>query len=98
MGVISDLGRDARKHACTAIAAAFAFVMALAWNDALEGVVQKAVVFLGLIGEGYIVKIAAAIIVSIICIGGIVAASKLSRSEVEVTRVERLKDPKQRKR
>lgn len=81
MSIASDLKKDARKHAFTAIAASFAFVMALAWNDALQGIVQKAVVYLGLVGEGYLVKLAAAIIVSIICVGGIIAASKLSREK-----------------
>ena len=81
MSFAEDLGKDARKHAATAIAAAFAFVMALAWNDAIEGVVQQIVMYLGLVGDRYVIQIAAALIVSIICISGIVAASRLSRSK-----------------
>ena len=77
LSFFEDIGKDARKHAATALAAAFAFVMALSWNDAIQGIVQKIVEYLGLVGEKYIIQLAAAIIATIICLIGIIAASRI---------------------
>lgn len=55
----------------TAIAAAFGFVMALSWNDALKAVVDQFLVTFGLSGQEYVYKLVAAIIVTIIAVIGI---------------------------
>lgn len=59
-----------------AIAAAFGFVMALAWNEALKAIVDQLLVAFGLTGKEYIYKFMAAIVVTIIAIVGIWIVSK----------------------
>lgn len=50
----------------TAIAASFAFVMALAWHDAIKSAVDEFLSIFGVVGTGYLYKIYAAIIVTIV--------------------------------
>ena len=57
-----------RKNIATAIMAAFALVIALAWNDAIQAGVNSLVTKLGIVQQGYIFKITAAVIVTVICV------------------------------
>ena len=61
----------------TAIAAAFALVIALSWNEAIKGIVQVLIDYLGLIGEGPIIKVIAAVITTILCVIGIIYVSRI---------------------
>jgi hypothetical protein len=62
----------------TAIAAAFALVIALSWNEAIKGIVKTIIDYIGLTGEGIGIKIAAAAITTIICVIGIIYASRIN--------------------
>lgn len=64
-----------------AIASAFAFVMALTWNEAIKEGVNQIIVNMGLTGEAYIYKIITAIIVTVICIMGIMLFSKIRKKD-----------------
>ncbi len=72
----TDFILKVRKNTATAVLAAFAFVMALVWRDAIQQGVNKAVAVFNLPEESYLFSIIAALIVTIICILGIVVFSK----------------------
>ncbi len=65
-----------RKNIATAIIAAFAFVMALVWRDAIKDGVSKIVQFLGIPNEGYLFTIIAAVLVTLFCVIGIILFSR----------------------
>ncbi|MBS1267272.1 MAG: hypothetical protein MAG795_01244 [Candidatus Woesearchaeota archaeon] len=67
---------DVKKRTSTAIAAAFSFVIALFWRDAITDIINKILKDLGLVGSTYIAKIIAAITVTFI---GVIAINKISR-------------------
>lgn len=73
-----EFEQEFKKYTFTAIAAAFGFVMALTWNEAIKATVLKIIDALGITGEGYIFQIIAAIIITVICILGIIYASRLA--------------------
>ena len=60
----------------TAVLAAFAFIIALVWRDAIQGVVNEIVARMGLNGTGYIYTIIIASIVTLICVLGIMFFSR----------------------
>ena len=68
--------KKVRKNIATAILAAFAFVIALIWRDAIQEGVNSFVVKFNLPQEGYLFKITAAVIVTLICIIGIIVFSR----------------------
>ncbi len=75
------LTKDARKHAATAIAAAFAFLIALTWRDAISEGVNKLISLLELTESAYLYKIVVAVVVTLICVIGVVLTSRLLRSK-----------------
>lgn len=68
--------KDVRKNIAVAISAAFALVIALAWNDAIKEGVNKIVEKLGIPHIGYLFSIITAVAVTVICIIGILLFSK----------------------
>jgi hypothetical protein len=65
-----------RTTIATAIAAAFGFVIALTWNDFIKAAVDDFLLTIGATGTGYAVKLAAAVIVTIIGTIGILLVSR----------------------
>lgn len=65
-----------RKNTGTAILAAFAFVIALVWRDAIQQGVNSVVQRLNIPQEGYLFTVIAAIIVTIVCVLGILLVSR----------------------
>jgi hypothetical protein len=59
-----------------AIAAAFAFVIALAWNDAIKTGVDQMIASMGITGTSYLIKVVAALIVTAIAVVGIWLVSR----------------------
>ena len=57
-----------KQHMTTAITAAFAFLIALVWRDAIQEGVNKMMVNFGITATSYLFKIYAAIIITIICV------------------------------
>ena len=70
--------REARKKMTFAISAAFALVIALVWNDAIRRGVDLIIQKLGITGSGYLVTILTAVIITFICVMGILIFSKWS--------------------
>lgn len=67
-----------RGRVSTALAAAFAFVIALSWNDTIKKGVNNLIEAAGVSGETYIYSMLTALFVTIIGISGIYLASKLT--------------------
>lgn len=70
--------REIRKSTATAVLAAFAFVIALVWRDAIQDGINALVGKLGISGTGYIYRITATLLVTVICVLGIVFFSRWS--------------------
>jgi len=76
---------EAKKHIGTAIAAAFAFIIALAWRDAIIDIVDSTIESLGITGETFYIKLLAALIVTIIAVIGIMITARLTAEQEEKT-------------
>ena len=72
----SILRKEARKQTIAAITAAFAFIIALVWRDAIRKIIDASVAKLGLPETAYVHEIIVAIILTIICVVGIMLVSK----------------------
>lgn len=73
------LTKQYRRAFATGISVALGLVLALAWQDALKAVTDEILDALGVLGSGYSYKIAAAVIITIICVVGIAQVSKWSK-------------------
>lgn len=67
---------EVRKNSSTAILGAFALVIALVWRDVIRDAVDEIVLRLGIAGTGYVYTIVSALLVTIICVGGIMFFSR----------------------
>ena len=73
--------KDMQKNIATAILAAFAFIIALVWKDAIQESVDKLLKVLNLTGTGYLYRVFTAIFVTVICVFGMMQISKWAESE-----------------
>lgn len=71
-----ELGNSVKEKIMVAIAGAFALVIALSWNEFIKEGVTKIVEMLGATGEGWIFKLIAALVTTLICVIGIMIVSK----------------------
>jgi len=67
---------EVKGKVMAAIAAAFAFVIALTWNDAIKTGVDQLIASMGITGTSYLLKVLAALIVTTIAVIGIWLVSK----------------------
>jgi len=86
---------EVKKHMATAISAAFALVMALVWKDAVQAYVDNLVADFHLTQEVYFYRIIVAVLVTIICVLGILFISRWSEKEIRDEKCK--KDKKSRK-
>ncbi len=75
------LKSEVKKNVLKATLAAFAFVIALVWRDAIRSGVDKIIEKVGMEGTGYIYQITMALIVTAVCIVGIMVASRIKGKE-----------------
>jgi hypothetical protein len=68
--------KEVRKTTATAIASAFSFIIALFWRDAIQDLITKILELFGLTNSGYIAKLIAAAIVTVI---GVLAIMRISK-------------------
>jgi ABC-type Mn2+/Zn2+ transport system permease subunit len=78
-----DLEKEVRKHIITAITAAFAFIIALFWRDAIQAMINEVLGKIGINTDIYIYKIVAAILVTIIAVIGIIMVARLEKKDGE---------------
>ncbi len=72
------LKSEVKKNVLKATLAAFAFVIALVWRDAIRSGVDEIIKRVGMEGTGYIYQITMALIVTAVCVVGIMVASRVS--------------------
>ena len=65
-----------RNRTVAAIAAAFAFVIALVWRDAIRKVIDAFTAKLGIPETAYLYEFGIAIILTVVCVVGIMVVSK----------------------
>ena len=70
------IASEFRTTIATALAAAFGFVIALTWNDFIKSAIDDFLKAAGITGTGYIVRLEAAIIVTIVGVVGIILVSR----------------------
>ncbi len=73
------IGKEVQSRFGLAIGGAFAFVIALSWNEFIKEIVTYVISYLGLGGETLILKFVAAVLVTIICVAGIHYASLIGK-------------------
>lgn len=72
---------EVKKNILTAILAAFGFIIALVWRDAIQAGVNEMIDRVGIKGTGYIYQITIAVAITIICVIGILFFSRLKGEE-----------------
>jgi hypothetical protein len=72
---------EVKKNMFTAVIAAFGFIIALVWRDAIKAVVEEIITRLSIDGSGYIYQITISLITTIICVLGILIVSKIKGKE-----------------
>lgn len=74
---------EVRKYMATAISTAFALVIALVWKDAIQAFVDNIIADLKLTQEVHYYRLIVAILVTIICVFGILFISRWSEKEAK---------------
>ena len=70
------LTHEYRSTVSTAIATAFGFVIALTWNDFIRISVNDFLASIGATGEGFTIRLAAALFITLIAMTGIILISR----------------------
>ena len=73
--------RGVKGRIISAVLAAFAFVIALVWRDAIKEAADRILEMFGLDGSAYIYRIITAMVVTIICVIGIIIFSRWGEKE-----------------
>jgi len=79
--MIKQLRKEIRKHVTIAVSGAFALIIALTWNDTINKIVDSFVTRLGIPETAYGYQIIISLIVTVICVAGIIVASRYSVKE-----------------
>ena len=69
---------EVRSHVTKAIGAAFAFVIAFAWRDAIRKSLDAFVIKMGLPETAFVHEYIVAILLTLVCVIGIIVVSKFS--------------------
>ncbi len=73
--------KEIQKNVATAILAAFGFIIALVWRDAIQESIDNLLKILNLTGTGYFYRILTAVIVTLVCVFGIMRVSVWAETE-----------------
>ncbi len=73
---LEELQKSIKKNIGSAIVAAFAFIIALVWRDAIVSLVAKITELLGITGKEYLPQLLSALLTTVICVIGIQFFSK----------------------
>ena len=77
-----EVHKEIRKHIITAVTAAFAFMIALFWRDLIQEGINKLIENVGANGDSYFYKILMALVVTVICVFGIVFFARLEKKDL----------------
>jgi len=75
---IKELKNETKKHVVTAIVAAFGFIIALVWRDAIKEFIESLVINFSISGPSSLITFYTAIITTMIAAIGIVIITKWS--------------------
>ena len=75
-GAAEKFKKEVRKNMVTAITAAFGFMIALVWRDAITESVNKILSSIGLTNEAYLFRIFSAMIITVIAVIGVMFVSR----------------------
>jgi hypothetical protein len=78
-----EIRKETARHITTAITAAFAFVIAFAWKDAIRKGIDSYVKRMGIPETVYFYEFIIAIIITVICVFGIMIISKYGAKKEE---------------
>jgi uncharacterized membrane protein YjgN (DUF898 family) len=81
IGASGKVKKEIRKHIITAVLAAFGFLIALSWRDAIQAVINDLLFKFNLTQESYIFKFVAAIIITIFSVAGIIFFAKFEEKD-----------------
>ena len=81
LGKLSTFEKQVKKNTATAILAAFAFIIALVWRDAIQSVVNDILSYLNVTGTTSKYHILVAFLTTIICVLGIMYFPKWSEGK-----------------
>lgn len=73
---LNKIQKEVKKNTIMAVTAAFAFLIALVWRDAISEAINKFLEILNLTQTGYLYKIISALIITLICVIGITIANR----------------------
>jgi hypothetical protein len=76
-----EFQKEVRTQIGISLGAAFAFVIALSWNDFIKEAVNSLIARIGLGGEGLSFRLIAVVLITVICIVGIGLASRLGKKD-----------------
>lgn len=71
-----EMQKEVRRKSSTAILGAFALIIALVWRDVIRDAVDEIVRRTGIEGTGYMYTIISALLVTVICVTGIMFFSR----------------------
>ncbi len=74
-----EIKTSVREKTATAIGAAFAFVIALIWRDAIRKVIDDFTVKLSIPETAYLYEFGIAIILTVVCVAGIMVVSRYGK-------------------
>ena len=72
----NELKRRARKRTIEAIVAAFAFVIALVWRDAIKKMIDALALRMGFPETAYVHDVILALLITVVCVIGIMVFSR----------------------
>ena len=78
-----EIRKETARHITTAITAAFAFVIAFAWKDAIRKAIDAYVKKIGIPDTVYFYEFVIAVIITIICVIGIMIVSRYGAKKEE---------------
>ena len=77
----NEFQKGVRTQIGIALAAAFAFVIALSWNDFIKEAMNQFLMLIGLDGKVIYARLVAVLLITVICIIGISLASRLGKKD-----------------
>jgi len=80
--VADKFKNDIKKNIITAILAAFGFLIALVWRDAIKESVNDLIKLFNIQGSGTVIMYSTAIVTTLICVAGIIFFSRWSEKKV----------------
>ncbi|MBS3156041.1 hypothetical protein J4413_02290 [Candidatus Woesearchaeota archaeon] len=75
------LRKEIKNNIVTAVLAAFGFIIALAWKDAIQEAVNKLLEVFNLTGSTYLFRIISALFITIVSVIGIIYVSRFQEKE-----------------